>query len=361
MDVAKKTIFLVDDDITNLTIGIKALEKYYNVMTLNSGTLLLKILNASIKNNKPFPDLILLDIDMPEMDGYEAISLVKNIDELRDIPIIFLTAKTDPQSEMQGLSLGAVDYITKPFSMPLLLRRIKTHIQLAKQRHELIEFNTRLQEMVREKNEEIVSLKNTIMNTITEMAEKREDIIGARIYKIQSFLRILLQAVWQNDDYKEKLASMDIELIVQSAQFHDLGKFFVDDNILYKPGKLTTEEFAKVKEHITFGETIIDKVKSRTSQHDLLELARIMTLTHHEKWDGSGYPNGLKGEEIHLLGRIMAIVDVYDALISDLPYKSAMSHEDAVAVIKESADTHFDPILTRIFLSVSDEFKKGTY
>jgi len=145
--MARETIFLVDDDITNLTIGIKSLEEHYSVLTLNSGERLLKMLNGAIQNNRSLPDLILLDVDMPEMDGFETISLVKNINELKDIPIIFLTAKTDNESEVTGLSLGAVDYITKPFSVPLLLRRIKTHLQIVQQKHELIEFNARLQEM----------------------------------------------------------------------------------------------------------------------------------------------------------------------------------------------------------------------
>lgn len=348
---------MVDDHLTNLTIGNNALEPYYNVITLNSGARLLKALE------KVIPDLILLDVDMPEMNGFETIEILKSKKEYAHIPVIFLTAKNDSTSELDGLSLGAIDYLTKPFSPPLLLKRIELHLlvesqknELTVQKQELVKFNKNLQHMVEEKTKTVVELQNAILTTMAELVESRDDVTGGHIERTKSYLRILLNALWRNGSYWYEASSWDIELLLQSAQLHDIGKISIDDNILRKPGKLTPEEFEKIKQHTVIGQRIIEGIKAKTSQQAFLEQAKILVMTHHEKWDGSGYPNGLKGEEIPLQGRLMAIADVYDALISDRPYKKAMTHEEAVEVIKNDSGTHFDPMLVELFLSVADEF-----
>jgi putative two-component system response regulator len=360
----RKTIFLVDDDLTNLVVGQKALSDTYEVFTLNSGARLLKMLEKSI------PDLILLDVEMPEMNGYEVITALKSDSRTSAIPVVFLTAKNDGESELEGLTLGAIDYIIKPFSPPLLLKRIEVHLlvesqkrrletqmqELMEQRQELARFNTNLQGMVEEKTKTVIELQDALLKTMAELVECRDDVTGGHIERTQLYLEALLKAMQRQDIYKDQVMSWDWKLVLQSAQLHDVGKIVVKDSILNKPGKLTPEEFDEIKKHTVFGGTVIEKIKESTSEQAFLEYAKIFAVTHHEKWDGSGYPHGLKGEDIPLLGRLMAIADVYDALCSDRPYKTAFSHEDAVRIITEGRGGHFDPAVVDLFLGVSSDF-----
>ena len=345
MTTERKTIYLVDDNITNLTFGKNTLVKYYKVFTMNSGASLLKSLERNI------PDLILLDVEMPEMNGYEVIKIIKSKEETKDIPVIFLTAKIDGDSELEGLSLGAIDYITKPFSPSLLLKRIETHLELAN-------YNKHLQEMVVAKTKSVLELQNAILKTMAELVECKDNITGGHIERTTYYLNALLEVMQIHDLLKEKISEWDLKLVLQSAQLHDVGKISIKDDILQKPGKLTSQEFEEIKKHALFGEEIIEKIKKNTSERIFLEHAGIFASTHHEKWDGSGYPRGLKGEEIPLQGRLMAIVDVYDALVSERPYKKPYTHEEAVNIIKEGSGSHFDPVLVDLFLEISDEFKK---
>jgi putative two-component system response regulator len=350
MDAERKTIFLVDDNLTNLTVGKVTLTEHYNVFTLNSGEKLLKMLEKTI------PDLILLDIEMPEMNGYDVIKIIKNKNETKHIPVIFLTARNDVEGELEGLSLGAIDYITKPFSPPLLVKHIETHLLIETQKKELINYNNNLQEMVEKKTKSVLELQNAILKTMAELVEFRDDITGGHIERTTSYLGVLLDALSVLNLYEKEIASWDLKLILQSAQLHDVGKIAVPDNILQKPGKLTVEEFDEIKKHAAFGKEIIEKIKKKTSERAFLEHAEIFAATHHEKWDGSGYPKGLKGKDIPLQGRLMAIADVYDALVSDRPYKKSFTHEKAVDIILQGKGTHFEPILVDLFLKVSDEF-----
>ena len=353
----KELIFLVDDDLTNLTTGRNALSGHYDVVTLNSGARLHKILEKKI------PDLILLDVNMPEMNGYETLKHIKSTKEFEEVPVIFLTAKSDVDSELEGLSLGAVDYIVKPFSAPLLLKRIELHLLVKAQKHELmlqknalIKFNENLQQMVDAKTRTVVELQNAVLKTMAELVDCRDDTTGHHIEKTQSYLRILIEAAKKSGMYADEISAWDVELVLQSAQLHDVGKIAIEDSILRKPDRLTAEEYAKVKIHTTFGEKVIEKIKQSTSQQTFLEQAKILASTHHEKWDGTGYPRGLKGEEIPLQGRLMAIADVYDALVSERPYKKALSHTEAVSIITSDSGTHFDPALVDLFCSASAEF-----
>ena len=346
----RKTVFMVDDDVTNLTVGANALLDSYNVFTFNSGGLLLKKLERQI------PDLILLDVDMPEMGGYEVIKLLKGKRETDHIPVIFLTAKSDCESELEGLSLGAIDYIIKPFSPPLLLKRIEVHLLVESQKAELQSFNTNLLEMVAAKTKTVVELQNAILNTMTRLVDRRDDITGGHIERTQRYMHVLLKAVRERGLFRDESSSWDLKLVVQSTQLHDIGKIAIKDSILLKPGKLTDEEFENIKMHTVLGEEVISEIERNTSGHEFLEYAKIFVATHHERWDGSGYPRGLKGEKIPVLGRTMAIVDVYDALVSDRPYKKGFPHKDAVAIISDGRGKHFDPIIVDLFLDVSDQF-----
>ena len=347
----RKTVFLVDDNVTNLTLGKNALADRYNVFTLNSGARLLKMLEKNL------PDIILLDVEMPEMDGYEVIKILKGKRETAHIPVIFLTAKTDGTSELRGLSLGAIDYITKPFTPPLLVKRIEVHLLVESQKRELVDYNRNLQKMVEDKTKMVVELKNAILKTMAELVECRDDITGGHIERTQRYLGVLIEAMQRYNVYTDEIAPWDIGLVLQSAQLHDVGKISIRDSILQKPGKRTDEEFEEIKAHTTFGEKIIDKIRESTPEHAFLEQAKILVSAHHEKWDGSGYPKGLKGRDIPLLGRLMAIVDVYDALVSERPYKKKLSHEEAVEIISNGRGSHFDPELVDLFVKVADEFK----
>jgi len=352
MNTGRKTIFLVDDDMTNLTIGKKALAASYNVFTLNSGAVMFKMLGNLT------PDLILLDVNMPGMDGYEAIKKLKADKKTAHIPVIFLTAFNNEEMELQGLSLGAIDYITKPFSAPLLLKRIEMHLLIETQKHELLFFNNNLAQMVGEKTKTVEELKNAILSTMAELVEYKDKITGVHILRTQLYIKALLDAMKNNNVYEDEVSGMDEVLILQSCQLHDVGKIAIRDSILLKPDDLTPEEFEEIKAHTTFGETVIQKLKEKTKDSDFAEYARIFAITHHERWDGKGYPNGLKGENIPLLGRMMAIADVYDALVTGRPYKNGFSHEKATQIILKGKGSHFDPVLTELFEKVNHEFKR---
>lgn len=216
-----------------------------------------------------------------------------------------------------------------------------------------------LQEMIDKKTKSVVELKNAILKTMAELVEHRDNITGGHIERTQRYLSILLDELLTHNLYTEEISSWDMKLVLQSAQLHDVGKIAIKDNILQKPGKLTAEEFEEIKAHTIFGEKIIENIKKNTTEDAFLEHARIFAVTHHEKWDGNGYPRGLKGKAIPLEGRLMAIPDVYDALVSDRPYKKAFTHEESVDIISNSRATHFDPALVDIFLGISDKFKEA--
>jgi len=350
MENDKKLIILVDDNLANLKIGNNFLEEKYTVATAPSAAKMFSLL----KNNTPA--IILLDIDMPEMNGYEAIKILKLNPETKNIPVIFLTAKNESDDELEGLSLGAIDYITKPFNPALLLKRIEVHLLVEGQRKELQYFNENLQKMVEEKTQSILDMQNALLKTMAELVECRDDITGGHIERTQRGIKIMLEEIQRSGIYPEETKGWDVDMLLQSSQLHDVGKISIEDSILKKPGKLTEEEFIEMKKHASFGEQIIEKIETLAKESDFLDYAKIFAASHHEKWDGSGYPRGLKGNEIPLLGRIMAIADVYDALTSVRPYKMAFSHEEAVRIITEGRGTQFDPALVDAFIGAADKF-----
>jgi len=215
-----------------------------------------------------------------------------------------------------------------------------------------------LQKKVEEKTQDIVELKNALLKTMAEMMDCRDDITGDHIERTQKGLRILMEGIERNSLFREETKNWDVDLLLQSSQLHDIGKISISDRILKKPGKLDDEEYMEMKQHATFGEDMIKKIMSMSRESDFLKYAEIFAASHHEKWDGSGYPRQHKENEIPLLGRIMAIADVYDALVSDRQYKKAFTHEDAVRIICEGKGKHFDPVLVDLFMEISDEFKK---
>ncbi|MCL2224221.1 MAG: response regulator [Defluviitaleaceae bacterium] len=348
----KQTIFLVDDSMTNLAIGKKALEGHYNVLTLNSGEMLLDLIETFT------PDLVLLDVTMPGMSGYDVIQQLKMNEKTADIPVIFLTAHADEKKELTGLSLGAIDYITKPFSAPRLLKRLEVHLLVESQKRELIKLNNNLEQIVEEKTRTVVELKNAILSSLAQLVEYRDEVTGGHIARVQRYMEVLITAMRKNNVYADQLKKMDDRLILQSCQLHDVGKICVPDTILKKSVQLTPDEFVKMQRHTTFGEEIILGWKEKTSDSYFLEYARIFAVSHHEKWDGTGYPNALAGENIPLLGRMMAICDVYDALVEERPYKKPFPHEKAKDIITKGRGIQFDPLIVDLFLKIHMEFEE---
>jgi len=335
----QKTIFVVDDNDTNLAMVMDALEKKYRVFTMPSAAKLFVFLE------KVTPDLILLDIEMPEMNGFEVLHKIKSHDSYQDIPVIFLTNHRDPEIETQGFELGAIDFITKPFSAPVLLTRIKTHLDIDR--------------LIRERIAQVQRLQDNILSVMSDMVESRDKLTGGHIEATAKYVAILIGAMIEHGVYGEEIKNWDVEMAVSASRLHDVGKITISDTILNKPGKLTDDEFEKMKTHTFEGERIIDKIIARTPKGEdvFLRYAKLFAGYHHERWDGAGYPNGLKGVDIPLPGRIMAIVDVYDSLVSDRPYKSSLPDEVAVDFIISQAGKYFDPKIVEVFFSVRDQFK----
>jgi putative two-component system response regulator len=347
----RQTIMLVDDNQANLNMGKNMLKDFYEVYALPSSERLFKFLETVT------PNLILLDIAMPGMSGFDIIKILKANDKYADIPVIFVTSKADETDELRGLALGAVDYVTKPFSAAILLRRIQSHLLIEKQKAELRSLNESLVELVQEKTGQIFGLQSSIIKAIAELIEFRDGSTGGHINRTQRYVDLLIRAlIDQHVYYDEVLTWEGMEYIVPATQLHDLGKIFISDVILNKPGPLSPEEFEIMKTHVTRGVEAISRLKEKGENEHFIFYAEVAAAGHHERWDGRGYPAGLKGAEIPLLGRLMAIADVYDALTSKRAYKEAYSIEESERIIIDGAGTHFDPRLIEVFKLVKDSF-----
>ena len=340
-----KTIFVVDDQDVNLSMAKDVLKVRYKVMTMSSAARMLSLLDKII------PDLILLDINMPGIDGFDALEQLKSNEKYRDIPVIFLTSMTDPEVEAAGFQLGVIDFVAKPFSAPVLLNRIKTHLDV----DAIIQDRTT---QLKQKTIQLQKLQNAIIFGFADIVESRDKSTGGHIDRTSKYMKILTDAVVERGVYPEIMRTLDLNLFISSARLHDVGKIVISDTILNKPGKLSIPEIEIMKTHATAGEQILDQIASRTDDDEFLRSAKLFAGYHHERWDGQGYPNGLAGTAIPLHGRIMAIVDVYDALVSDRPYKKAYSHEDAVKIITANSGTQFDAALVDVFYEVNEQFKQ---
>jgi putative two-component system response regulator len=335
-----KTIFVVDDNDTNLVAAKTALEGTYRTVTISNAARLFK-LAEKIK-----PDLILLDVEMPEMDGFTAMQMMKTDPNLApflaNVPVVFLTAVSDSNAELRGFELGAVDFISKPFSPPILLKRIESHIETDK--------------LVKNSQRSLRNMQNAMISVISELVENRDKVTGGHIERTQQYLHILVNELLRSGIYAEQISKWDLQILLPSAQLHDVGKITISDLILNKPAKLTDEEYETIKMHTSEGERIIDEIIRKTPDDGFLMHAKRFAGYHHEKWDGNGYPRGLSGTDIPLEGRLMAIADVYDALVSERPYKKAFSHEKAVEIILSETGTHFDPELITVFARIAEDF-----
>ena len=344
-------VVIVDDNAINLRIGFNALKDYYQVSAIPSGELLFPFLEINT------PDLILLDIEMPGMDGFEVFKCLKDNPKTASIPVIFLTASDSVELEERGFEMGAADYMHKPYYGPFLCKRIALHLNLALINRKNREYETKL-----ENNQKtLIDLQMRLLKTVIELVERRNEVSGGHVERTRKYVEVLLDVLIKNNIYGDIVASWEKDLVLQSTMLYDLGKLSIKDSILMKPDKLEEEEYIAMKKHAWMGVKIIDDIRADLAENsreaNILNYAKEFAGYHHEKWDGTGYPNGLKGYNIPLPGRIMAIADVYDALISKRAYNKSYTHEEAAEIISHGKGTHFDPILVDVFISVADKFR----
>lgn len=325
-DVQKPTVLLADDSPHNIELLSRVLGADYRLKVATSGERALEI----VYSDEP-PDLILLDVLMPDLSGHEVCRRIKANPDRRRIPVIFVTAMTSVDDESLGLAIGAVDYISRPFSPALVQARVRTHIALHDQAREL-------ERMVAQRTAELVATRQQIIRRLGRAAEFRDNETGNHVVRISHICRLV--------GGQAGLGPAALQLLFQTAALHDLGKIGIPDHILLKPGPLTPEERAVMQQHPQIGADIIGK-----HDNELLACARTVALTHHERWDGTGYPRGLKGEQIPLVGRIVALADVFDALMSRRPYKEPFGVARSLEIMESQRGTHFDPALLDCFFA----------
>lgn len=346
------TVLVVDDTPDNLSLMGGLLRDHYHVKVANQGERALKI----AQGEQP-PDLILLDIMMPGMDGYEVCRRLKANLHTRDIPVIFLTARADMEDERLGLELGAVDYITKPISPPILLARVATHLALKASADFLRDKSAYLEREVALRTLEVQAIQDVTIMAMTSLAETRDNETGNHIRRTQLYVKALAEHLRDHPRFAHVLTDRMIDLLYKSAPLHDIGKIGIPDAILLKPGKLTVQEFEVMKTHTTLGRNAIEEAERRLGMRvAFLSVSKEIAYSHQEKWDGSGYPEGLKGDAIPVSARLMAVADVYDALISKRVYKPAFPHEQACATIVKGRGTHFDPDMVDAFVEIAQDF-----
>ena len=338
-------ILLVDDNTTNLQLLHETLDGLgYKLLIAKNGKTALAIAG------KAKPSLILLDIMMPQMDGYEVCRRLKSEESTSQIPVIFITALADEEDEAKGLGLGAVDYITKPIKPELVRARVRNHLEL--KRHQ-----DHLEKLVEERTRRLALTQAVTIESLATLAEYRDPETGGHIKRTQNYLKALAVKLKDHPRFRHELQDDIIELLYLSAPLHDLGKVGVRDNVLLKAGQLTDEEFEEMKKHTVYGEEALRITEQKLGGDSFLHYAREIAYTHQEKWNGTGYPQGLRGDEIPLSGRLMALADVYDALISKRVYKPPFPHEKAVKIIVEGKGQHFDPDIVDAFLELEDTFR----
>jgi putative two-component system response regulator len=350
-DTERTTIMVVDDIPANLILLQEMLQaKDYRVLAFPDGK---KALDAAAKSR---PDLILLDINMPEMNGFEVCERLKADEALKEIPVLFISALSEIEHKIKAFTVGGVDYVTKPFQFEEVHARVATHLRLKRLQLELKKHNLHLEELVTEKVREISDSQLATIHAVSKLAESRDDDTGHHIERTQAFTRALAEKMRENPRYAGCINDTFVENIFQASPLHDIGKVGIFDNILLKPGKLTAEEFEIMKTHAMIGANTLQAARNKYPRNAFINMGIAIARSHHEKWDGSGYPDGLVGEDIPLSARIMAVSDVYDALRSKRPYKPAFTHEKSCEIILENAGRHFDSAVIEAFTVLEAEF-----
>ena len=355
-----QTVLVVDDTPANLTVLGELLSPLYRVRVANSGA---RALQAAA--TEPRPDIILLDIMMPGMDGYAVMNHLQADPGLRDIPVIFVTAMDGDTDETRGLELGAVDYVAKPIRPAILLARVKSQLELKRARDWLRDQNGHLEREVARRMHENELIKDVSVHALALLAEKRDNETGNHLIRTQSYVAALIRQVEHHPRFEAALQEPQRSLIIKAAPLHDIGKVGIPDHILLKPGKLTPAEFEVMKQHAQIGADALGEALHKVTEPQsgvnppslaFLQMARQIALNHHERWDGSGYPQGLAGEAIPLGGRLMAVADVFDALTCRRHYKEAFDLDRVEAILREGKGTHFDPDLVDAYFAIRDEF-----
>ncbi|KAF0812083.1 Cyclic di-GMP phosphodiesterase response regulator RpfG [Andreprevotia sp. IGB-42] len=351
----KPTILIVDDTPDNLLLMSNLLREsdQYIIKAANNGEKALRIAQAD-----PPPDLILLDIMMPGISGHEVARILKAAPATRDIPIIFLTAMASTADETQGLEMGAADYITKPISPPVVLARVDTQLKVKAAADFLRDKNDYLEQEVARRTLEVMAIQDVTIHAMASLAETRDNETGNHIRRTQHYIKVLAEHLRDHPRFRHFLDDETIKLLFKSAPLHDIGKIGIPDRILLKPGRFTPEEFEIMKTHTTLGRDAIAHAEQQLGMDvGFLRLAKEIAYGHQEKWDGSGYPEGKAGDDIPISARMMAVADVYDALISRRVYKEGMSHDEALHIIREGRATHFDPDICDAFLACAEQFQ----
>ncbi|MEI8169092.1 MAG: two-component system response regulator [Rhodoferax sp.] len=348
----KPTVLVVDDSPNNLSLIANLLHESYTVKAVNRGAKVFKVVSEEQ------PDLILLDIMMPDLDGYEVCRLLKADPFTRNIPIIFLTSRSEIESEELGMKLGAVDYITRPISPLILLSRVKAHFVDASTARTLRVSNEYLEFEVTKRSRQLEALQDVTILALASLAETRDADTGNHLKRTQHYMRVLANQLRTHPRFSDFLNADMVELLFKSAPLHDIGKVGIPDKILLKPGRYEPEEYEIMKNHPRLGRDALNNAQKMAGQNiEFLEVAKEIVYSHHEKWDGSGYPQGLVGDAIPISARLMALADVYDALVCRRVYKDGMTHAKAAKIIIEGRGKHFDPDVVDAFLAQSAEFQ----
>ena len=358
------TILIVDDTPQNLTLLGELLKPHYRIRAANTGERALRAAGTD-----PRPDLILLDVMMPEMSGHDVLRHLRDNVETKDIPVIFITAMAATEAEEFGLELGAVDYITKPFNPSIVLARVHTQLELKQARDRLAQENDWLENEVARRMRENLLIQDLSVRALACLAEARDNETGQHIVRTQLYVDLLARNLAEHERFREALAGPKLGMIVKAAPLHDLGKVGIPDSILLKPGRLTAEEFEIMKTHTTIGADAIIRAMEQAlagaddamaelagSAFAFLNVAHEISLGHQEKWDGSGYPAGVAGEAIPVSARLMALADVFDALMSRRVYKPPMTLDEATTIIMDGRDKHFDPAVVDAFVACRERF-----
>ncbi len=345
-DPVRADILVVDDVPANLTLLAGMLkEKGYRVRPAPSGKLALK----AVEHERP--DLILLDITMPEMDGFEVCRRLKQDVRFRDIPVIFISALTETLDKVKAFGSGGVDYVTKPFQFEEVEARVETHLKLRR-------YQVRLEDLVAEQVKEISDSQVSAIFALSKLAESRDRETGKHLERVRIFCRMLAEKLGREEPYNRAIDEAFIHNIFNASPLHDIGKVASPDRILLKSGKLTEEEFRIMKEHSVVGATTMESVRDVYPRNAFINMGISIARSHHERWDGKGYPDGLRGEEIPLAARIMAVADVYDALRSSRCYKGPCTREQAHGFIEKGGGIQFDPAVVTVFLALEEEFDR---
>ncbi|MBN2724295.1 MAG: response regulator [Deltaproteobacteria bacterium] len=345
-------VMIIDDHVESLELlGELLSRRGYNITSYKSG---IEAMAALLEKT---PDLIILDINMPDMNGFDVALSIREEMGFRDIPILFLSGEKDLSSKMKAFKFGAVDYVTKPFQVTELLARVESHLRIRHLQVQLENTNRELEKRVLEQVKEISESQIATIAALAKLAESRDDDTGKHIERVQTFCRMIAEKMKNHVLFSTRIDDTFMANIYHASPLHDIGKVGIPDAILLKPGKLTSEEFEQMKTHTIIGAHTLEEVKGKYPANKFIEMGIEIAKYHHEKWNGQGYPEGLHGEEIPLSARIMAVVDVYDALRAKRPYKDPFSHEKTMEIIKEGSGTHFDPAIVNIMLAIEKDIR----